>query len=364
MQLNPIEMSVLERVANIPQPPALAFQLPTINAAVPHFVEIVNREVDYTTFARALVNADVIKPDMIGAHASTPKCILEQGLRAWFKAHTDRMKYLTFDVHVFDAEAANELQFGDSDGEPTNFKNWVFGLHGDPTSEVRVAEPIALQLEEKCPGLFYSAFSAIESGGWKTADILTPMMVIDQVASYQLWDGDFSELPTDEDAMELLVDRFGEDAKNYLPSVLLKVWGQGFCFPRKGQRAFSKRKLKRHSKSNDKQVATVARQLLKLRDALEYVKQCGAMFGGPHGCSLFTACSIGFNRDDRYTTYVDDYVNGMYESGDYSEYLTVNEFPSDPAELDSFFIKLDALFRLMAEVDALIPLLSIGDADK
>jgi len=88
------------------------------------------------------------------------------------------------------------------------------------------------------------------------------------------------------------------------------------------------------------------------------------MFGGPHGCSLFTACSIGFNRDDRYTTYVDDYVNGMYESGDYSEYLTVNEFPSDPAELDSFFIKLDALFRLMAEVDALIPLLSIGDADK
>ena len=362
MQLNPIEMRVLEGIANIPQSPSLAFQLPTISAAVPHFTEIVSREVDYTTFARALVDANVITPDMIGANASTPKCILEQGLLAWFKERTDRLHHLKFDVRVFDSVAANEIEFG-YESEPLVYKGWAFALTGYETSEVRVAEPVALELEKKCPGLFYSAFSAMERAGWKTADILTPMMVIDQVASYQLWDGDFSELPSDEEAMEGLVDRFGDEAARYLPSVLLKVWGQGFCFPRKGQRSISKRKLRRLCKSPDKQVASVSRQLLKLQDAQQYVTECGAKLSGPGGDPLFTACSIGFNRDDRYTQYIDDYVNGMYQSGEYSEFLTINEFPSIPDELESYFIKLDALFRLMAEVDALIPLLSIGNSD-
>lgn len=362
MQLNSIEMSVLEGVANIPQPPALAFQLPIISAAVPHFAEIVNREVDYTTFARALVEANVILPEMIGAHASTPKCILEQGLGAWFKERTDRLQYLEFDVHVFDAGAAGEIQFG-YEHEPVEYKNWVFALSGYSTSEVRVAEPIALELEKKCPGLFYTAFSAMEAGGWKTADILTPTMIIENTAAFQLWDGDLSEMPTDEEALEYLVDRYGDDAERYLPSVLMKVWGQGFCFARKGQRPFGKRKLKKLCKSDDKQVATVARQVLQLLDARQYVDECGATFNGAGGEPLFTACSIGFNRDDRYTDFIDSHVNGVYECGEYSEFLTINEFPSAQDELDSYFIKLDALFRLMAEVDALVPLLSVGNAD-
>jgi len=363
MQLNPIEMRVLEGIANVSQPPALAFQLPTISAAVPHFTEIVNREVDYTTLARTLVEANVITPEMIGAHASTPKCILEQGLRAWFNERTERMHYLKFDVRVFDAVAAGDIQFG-YEHEPTTYKNWVFGLSGYETSEVRVAEPVALELEKKCPGLFYTAFSAMEAGGWKTADILTPTMIIEQTASYQLWDGDLSEIPTDEEAMEYLVDRYGEDADRYLPSALMKVWGQGFCFARKGQRSIGKRKLKKLCNASDKQVATIARQVRKVLDARKYVDECGAQFNGAGGEPLFTACSIGFNRDDRYTEFIDSHVNGIYESGEYSEFLTINELPSDPDELDSYFIKLDALFRLMAEVDALIPLLSIGDADK
>lgn len=362
MQLNPTEMSVLAEVANIPQLPSLAFQLPSISAAVPRFAEIVVREVDYASFARVLVDVGVITPEMIGRNASTPKCILEQGLQAWFKERTDRMQHLKFDICVFDAEAASEIQHG-YEHEPTQYKNWVFGLSGYETSEVRVAEPVALALEKKCPGLFYSAFSEMESAGWKTADILTPLMVIEQTASYQLWDGDLSEMPTDEEAMADLIDRYGEAAHRYLPSTLMKVWGQGFCFPRKGQRALGKRKLRKLTKGRDKQVAAVARQLIKLLDAKQYVEECGAQFSGPGGEPLFTACSIGFNRDDRYTEFIDSHVNGVYESGDYSEFLSINEFPSDPDELESYFIKLDALFRLMAEVDALIPLLSIGDAD-
>jgi len=363
MQLNPIEMRVLEGVANIQQLPSLAFQLPSINAAVPAFAEIVVREVDYVPFTRALLDAGVITPEMIGPNASTPKCILEQGLQAWFNERTAGLQYLKFDVRVFDAVAASEIHFG-YEHEPTSYKNWVFGLHGYETSEVRVAEPLALELERKCPGLFYSAFSAMEAGGWKTTDILTPTMIIEQTASYQLWDGDLSEIPTDEEAMEYLVDRYGEEAQRYLPSTLMKVWGQGFCFPRKGQRPIGKRRLRKLCKGRDKQVAAVARQLLKLLDARQYVEECGAEFNGAGGEPLYTACSIGFNRDDRYTEFIDSHVNGVYESGEYSEFLTINEFPSDPDELDSYFIKLDALFRLMAEVDALIPLLSIGDADK
>lgn len=362
MQLNPIEMRVLQGAATIPQLPSLAFQLPTINAAVPHFAEIVEREVDHTTFARALLDAGVIQPEMIGAYASTPKCILEHGLRAWFKERTERLQYLKFDVHVFDAVAASEIQFG-YEHEPVTYKNWVFGLSGYETSEVRIAEPIALKLEKKCPGLFYSAFSAMETAGWKTTDILTPTMIIEHTASYQLWDGDLSEMPTDEEAMEYLVDRYGEDAHRYLPSVLMKVWGQGFCLPRKGQKPIGKRKLQKLCKGRDKQVAAVARQLVKLLDAKQYVEECGAQICGAGGERLFTACSIGFNRDDRYTDFIDNHVNGIYESGEYSEYLSINEFPSDPDELESYFIKLDALFRLIAEVDAIIPLLSVGDAD-
>lgn len=363
MQLNPTEMSVLERVANIPQPPALAFQLPTFNAAIPSFTEIAEREVDYTAFTRALVEANVITPEMIDAHASTPKCVLEQGLRAWFKERTARLKYLKFDVHLFDAVAAGEIR-SPYDDEPATYNNWVFGLSGYETTEIRVAEPVALELEKKCPGLFYSAFSALEVAGWKTVDLLTPTMIIEQTAAWQLWEGDLSDMPADEEAMEYLVDRYGEDAERYLPSTLMKVWGQGFCFARKGQKSIGQRKLKTLCKAADKQVAAVASQLVKLLEARKYVEECGAEFNGVDGGQLYTACSIGFNRDDRYTEFIDTHLNSLYETGEYSEFLTINEFPSVPDELNSYFIKLDALFRLMAEVDALIPLLSIGDADQ
>jgi PRTRC genetic system protein F len=360
MQLNPTEMRALQGAATIPQMPAQAFQLPTINAAVPHFTEIVDREVDFTTFARALLDAGVIQPDMIGPRAGTPKCILEQGLRAWFKERTDRIKHLKFDVRVCDAVSAADLHQG-YDEDPPEYKNWVFALEGYETSEVRIAEPIALELEKKCPGLFYSAFSEMEQGAWRTIDILTPTKIIEQTASYMLWDGDFSEMPTDEQAMEYLVDRYGEEADRYLPSALVKVWGQGFCFPREGQKTLSARKLKKLSKSDDAQVATISHHLLKLREAKRYLDECGAKLMGVDAQPLFTGCSIGFNRDDRYTEFIDAHVNGIYESGEYSEYLSIDQLPSDPDDLDSYFIKLDALFRLMAEVDALIPLLSHGD---
>jgi PRTRC genetic system protein F len=360
MQLNPIEMRVLQGAATIPQLPFRAFQLPTISPAVPSFVEVVDRQVDFTPFTQALLDAGVIQPEMIGPSASTPKCILEQGLRAWFKERTDRLKHLKFDARVSDPVAAAALHQC-YDEEIPEYKNWVFALTGYETTEVRVAEPIALELEAKCPGLFYSAFSEMEQGGWRTVDILTPMQVIDQTAAFMLWDGDLSEMPSDEDAMEYLVDRYGEDADKYLPSILMKVWGQGYCFPRKGQRSLGARKLKKLCKSPDHQVATIASQLLKLREAKRYADECGARFCGVNMHPLFTGCSIGFNRDDRYTEYIDTYVNGIYESGEYSECITIEEFPSNPDDLDSYFIKLDALFQLMAEVDALIPLLSRGD---
>lgn len=363
MQLNLIEMRVLQGAAITPPTPALAFQLPTINAAVPRFTEIVDREVDFTTFARALLDAGVIQPEMIGSSASTPKCIVEQGLRAWFKERTDRINYLKFDVHVFDAIAANDLHRGYNE-EPADYTGWVFALEGHETTEVRCAEPIALELEKKCPGLFYTAFSAMEQGGYSTVDILTPTQVIEQTASWMLWEGDLSEIPTDADALEYLVDRYGDEAERYLPSTLMKVWGQGYCLPRKGQQPLSARKLKKLCKSQDQQVATIARQLIKLREVKRYAEECGTKMPGldkVEAQPLFTGCSIGFNRDDRYTEFIDAHVNSMYESGEYTEFLSIGELPSDPDELDSYFIKLDALFRLMAEVDALIPLLSRGD---
>lgn len=365
MQLNSTEMRVLQGAANTAQMPVLAFQLPTINAAVPHHTEIVNREVDFVTITTALLDAEVIKPEMIGTDASTRKCVLEQGLRAWFKERTDPIKYLKFHVHILDAVAAHDIHSGYHD-EPHEYGNWVFALEGVETSEVRYAEPLALALEKKCPGLYYTAFCALEQGGWKTVDILTPAMIIEQTASYMLWDGDWSEMPTDEEAMEYLVDRYGDQAERYLPSVLMKVWGEGFCFGRKGQKPFSATKLRKLSKSKDLQIASIANQVLKLNEAQRYAAGIGAEMPGldtVEGHPLFTACCVGFNRDDRYTEFIDAYINGMYEAGEYTEFLSVGELPSDPDEIGSYFKKLDALFRLMAEVDALIPLISIGDDD-
>ena len=364
MQLNETEMHVLQGAVPTTQTPFLAFQLPTINAAVPRFVEIVERDVDFTPLARALLDAGVIDPEAIDLNASTPRCILEQGLCAWFKERTRSMRHLKFEVGVLDPVAANDyINEPYSDSEPKEFTNWAIALEGYPTSEVRCAEPIALELEKKCPNLFYTAFSTMERAGWRTAEVLTPINVLEQTASFMLWDGDFSEIPSDSDALEYLVDRYGEEAERYLPSTLLRVWGQGFVFPRKGQTPIGKRKLKQLSRSKDAQVATVARQVLKLQEAMKYAEECGAKMPWHEGVPqpIHTACSVGFNRDDRYTEFIDMQVNSLHESGDYTELLAIGQLPEDTLELDSYFIKLDALFRLMTELDATIPLLSTGD---
>lgn len=367
MQLNPLEMRLLQGASPTQQMPAMAFQLPSIGAAVPHYAEIVNREIDYSTITKSLLEAEVIDPEMISTDASTPKCILEQGLKAWFKERTERIKFINFDVHIFDAVSASEIQHAYSDDEPHVYEGWVFALSGHATSELRCAERIAVELETKCPGLFYTAFSAMERAGWKSIGLRTPLEIIESTASWMLWEGDLSEIPTDADAMEYLVDRYGDEAERYLPSTLMKVWGEGFCLPRKGQKAFPNRKINKLCKSDDHQVSAIAQQLVKLREAAQYVSECGAEMPGlenVQGDQLFTGCAIAFNTDDRYTEWIDAHVNGMYESGEYTEFLQIGELPSAPDELDSYFLKLDAMFRLIAEIDALIPLLTYsGNAD-
>jgi PRTRC genetic system protein F len=367
MQLNINELLQLKNAI-----PSLSlptnFQLPTLHESIPRKAQHINYQTDFGSLGEQLLAAGVIDPDSISEEAVNAKQIVEQGLRAWFMHRIGKLHYMRFDVRVLDAEHANAAA-KDGGWENLTFDSAAVALTGD-VAEMRFVKDIAHHVEALVPELFLTAFTELAEASYRTVDIHQPLRILEMEASYSLWGNDLWSV-TDEEAREELLERYGEDEETtdyYMPDQMLDAYGNGFCFsgsrtgkPIKKLRKFPDLRLKKLARHEDPTVAGIASQLLKLRRARKRVSDLGASFCQAEQCgarAMYAACILLFSGDDRETHFMDDEHQHLMETGEGTELYALDKLPATAAELKPHFQKLDALFDLIAQMDALIPKIS------
>lgn len=369
MQLNIEEIRLIEGVVPPPSLPLL-FQIPGIHESVPRRTTLVKFETDFVELARNLLDAEVINPDDLSHQVTSPRHIVDEGLRAWFMRRIGRIENIRFDIQIVDATEANSLVHSSNGSD-----NWTGGEFTGPTfavmgaqTDLRYVEDVARLVEDVIPGLFLTAFGELVSAGYKTVEFSHPGRVLENEAQYALWEEDIYSIE-DESAREALLDRYGEDCGDYyMPDQMLEAFGNGFCMDiaRKGRSKpprprFSMRKLQKLSRHQNKMVAAIAAGLLNLRRAVARVQALGATFNSVSSQGLdplYVGTVIFFNNDDRCSHFADQGAQHLWENGEGSDLHAIEQLPTSAAELKTYFQNLDALFDLIAQMDALIPAIS------
>jgi PRTRC genetic system protein F len=361
MQLNLIEQGLLQAVIPAQSLPTL-FQLPALHESVPRIADFVRYQSDFNDLARNLVELGIINHADLSDDVVTPQQVIAEGLGAWFGRRISRLEHMRFDVEILDADTANSA---------IQHENWTRASFTAPamaikggTAQLRYVEDYARYVEKQVPGLFLAAYTELVSAGYRTIEVQHPLRILENETAYSLWGDDMYSVK-DEDARIELVDRFGDeiDIEYYMPKAVIEAYGKGFCFDygRRKRVVFSKRKLRKLSRHQNKRVASIAAGLLALRGAAARVKALEARFDqtDSHGLrSLWVACILIFNNDDRVSQYMDQEGQYLWENGEGTDYHAVEELPTSVSELKTYFEKLDALFELIARMDALIPKIS------
>jgi PRTRC genetic system protein F len=368
MQLNLNEIRLLQGAVPT-QSVSAPFRLPTLHNKVPLKATLFEGNTSYSSFGRALVEAGVINPETLPETVATPKDVVEQGLGQWFRQRIDQLQHMQFDVHVLDAESANAHICEDAWHDPKKFDAFVFSVKGRHCDR-RYAKPIAVSIEKKAPGLFLAAFEDLIHASWRTLSIHSPQQVLEQTACFRFWDCDWSEIPTDKEALPDLIDRYGseEEAKHYLPSVVQKAYGEGYCFSPFGQKRrkkpLSTRKRRKLMRSPDKKIARLATQYDAFLQARQRVEMLDARLPDTSAIGLhdiWATCQILFDNDELCLEFVDEHGQMIWESNESTDFLAIEQMPTAAADLKSYFQKLDAVFQMIIQMDALIPLISVSE---
>lgn len=366
MQINANELLQLKNAIPSLSLPA-NFQLPALHKSIPRKGQYVKYQTDFFNLGQQLLAAQIINPNSVSDDAITAKQIVEQGLRAWFMQRIGDLNHIRFDVHVLDAENANAAA-NDGGWDDLTFDGAAVILSGD-VAQMRFVKNIALHVESKAPDLFLTAFTELKEASYRTIDIHHPQRILEMEAAYSLWGDDIYSV-TDAQAREELLDRYGEEeavSDYYMPDQMLEAFGNGFCLdvtrkgPAKKRRRYPDLKLKKLAKDEDPTIAGIASQLLKLRRARKRVTDLNASFNQAdqfNARPMYVGCILLFSGDDRETHFMDDESQHLMESGEGTELYAIDQLPATVAGLKTHFQKLDALFDLITQMDALIPKIS------
>lgn len=347
------------------------FQLPTLHPDIPLEPIISKSGGTLDDLAKLLVEADVINPGTIAATARTAHTVMTQGLGAWFSARTNDLKCLNIHFTLQDHHATAEmLQYlPDCDRVHSGQPSLVMWSTDE---QQRVMEETARTLEAELPGLFKTAFLAIEAACRRTVGIRLPIEILHEIS--RSWsDGDF-EVSTDEEAREALLERRGEDGEieRYLPSAVLPIYGGDLCaswepigpngrspIPKK---CLPAKALQTYIKTHPGTLASkVAEQTLSLLKATRAATRADAKLPDLADlCAMPTerGCTLHYKIDEITWEILDDLANEAMQAGDGIDILGVQEVPASPAEIKKYFATLDTALHLLNEMDRLISLIS------
>jgi len=178
-----------------------------------------NAEKDVASLISAQFNSGVLRPRDVPEFKGAGDA-LAHGFFAWAKRHTPRLDCLGFDFVLCDVQAVQDVVQYQEDSSDFNPTSPVYlGIEITEESIFEIGRRAA-ELRNVHPRLVSTAMVLINRAAGRTMWVRTPDEFLGEFASW-FWDGDSNA--TDEEAREMLTDRFGEDEAEmeyYLPSVV------------------------------------------------------------------------------------------------------------------------------------------------
>ena len=290
-----------------------------------------------------------------------------RGFFAWVKREMPRLKCLNFNFVIHDVEAVREqmqYQYDSRDFEPTS--PLYLGIEMQEENIFDIGEKVA-QLRVAHPGLVPTTMALINRAMGRTIWVRTPDEFLGMFSSYY-WDGDSKA--SDEDVLEILKDRFGDDEaelENYLPSVVRDELCPSDMdvgrYNRKTHRfsltpALSAASLRQLHECGPRSVRRICRELEALTLLLKTSRpRCLFDLQARPECAYAAATLIACDSP-RISELLDDHYEHLSQSGEGSTFYGFIPFASTPGAIRKQYADWSKAFSILGQLDRVIAALA------
>lgn len=335
------------------------FNLPTIHKSVPTIATMALQNGEIADYVKTLIAIGVIDLRRISKSARTASDILSQGMSRWFTQRTSTLKYVKFDIAVTEAQNIHD-RFGLNSGSTEGGLYLMFSCEDE---EFYKFKPASIRLEAACPGLTGATIAAIERASYSTIHVRTGSELFDTFAHWN-WDGDTEA--SEEEAREMLIDRFGEESKDiedHLPSKAKKIFGMDI-FNHK-QKHIAEQKLTQLATAPRNSLAKrVAAEVIKLQSLTELCEKQKIRFPRMHDAedeeseTVFHGCCLLYEEHAHIVETYDTQINDLYNCGTGTHTVGFAALPMKGLDLLKFFNRVDTSLNLLTQLDKVIGLIA------
>lgn len=325
-----------------------------------------NAEKDVASLIAAQFNSGVLRPRDVPEFKGAGDA-LAHGFFAWAKRHTPRLDCLGFDFVLCDVPAVQDVVQYQEDSSEFNPTSPVYlGIEITEESIFEIGRRSA-ELRNVHPRLVSTAMVLINRAAGRTMWIRTPDEFLGEFASW-FWDGDSNA--TDEEAREMLTNRFGEDEaeiEHYLPSVVrpqlcpddmdVYRWNAKSrrYLPQRALGVATLRRLQRFTSGRTRRICAELEKLsLKLqrvgnRDLLgcEFRPQCA-----------YAAATLTVQNDSRVGEVLDSHYEHLASAGDGTTYYGFTPLASTPEAIRKQYADWSQGLSILDQLDRVIACLA------
>lgn len=233
--------------------------------------------------------------------------------------------------------------------------DWTSILDCDSPNEVRLMEPRYLEISRKAPGLYETALYHLEMTVCRVSNPGTPMGIM-EMASDILWLGATDE----EEFREVMLEGYGMDPEELgercTPAVFRNGLPEWLLRPKKG---LNQRKLQELVKSEDEEIAALAKSAL----ALARIGKKVPMFEPSDYMTIYPLSLMRWNTNDQVLRCFDDIINEANYCGDgYTTYIIEERVARTPEAFQRWLSDMKVVLTVLGHANTLIGLMSIPDA--
>jgi PRTRC genetic system protein F len=292
---------------------------------------------------------------------------LAQAFFAWTKREMPRFQCLSFNFVICDAQAVlgqMQYQYDASDFEATS--PLYLGIEMQEESIIDIGTH-ANRLRAAHPRLVSTAMALINRAMGRTIWVRTPDECLGMFASWY-WDGDSNA--SDEDVLEILKDRFGDDEaefENYMPSVVRSElcpedMDVGRYNPR--TRSFQLRSalgvaaLRRLQRFSSARVRRVCRELELLTVLLQKAGRRSLFDLEARPECAYAAATLIASDSPHVGELLDDHYNHLSQSGEGSTFYGFIPFASTPDAIREQYADWSMALSILGQMDRVIAALA------
>ncbi|RZT29088.1 PRTRC system protein F [Cupriavidus agavae] len=335
--------------------------LPAVSASIPASgILTFGDERDINDLVIAQFRAGVID----AKHVSNPAGVgdaFAQAFYGWLAPRVPTTKVLSFDFALIDHQAV-ESEISEFGFDMQETSALYLGIRLEEETVYTVTEERAAAMRALHPSLVFMTFQLIRAATARSLHLRTPDDLLDMFAR---WHWEFEPLTDDDEAREVLKERYGgddPDIDRYLPSVVRPLLAPDETLPR-WQWAQSDRNLSLLSRRKLRELArlgasdwrgSLCTALADLDLAISRMGKATLLHNAQWAEPAYSAATIAYAETDYVGEVLDDHFECANNSGSATLFQCFIPLAGKTATIQAQYAVLDDTLKLIAVLDRVL----------